>query len=144
MLLQLRDEELGESQFSLPFKHESFSQSRDRIVLDVELYGGVLTLTNKQKWIWLHYIGGGSQDYIAVIKLVVQAMGDVVNQFSKMAGISFPYICFPCPSCVNLMHPCSFNKRHDSCICTIDRSKMMPISYEMYNILEAVKDVVGM
>ena len=143
MLLQLQDEELGENHFSLPFKHESFSQSRDRIVLDVELYGGVLTLTNEQKWIWLHYIGGNSEDYIAVIKLVIQTMDDVVNQFSKMAGISFPYICFPCPSCVNL-HPCSFNKRHDSCICTIDRSKMMPITYEMHNILEAVKDVVGM
>ena len=136
-LLQLQDDDDGENHFSL---HEF--QTRDRITLAVEVYGGILTLTNEHKWIWLHYKGRNSLDYVNIICLVVQAMNDVVNQFSKMAGISFPYICFPCP-CGQDLHPCRLNKRHDYCICIIDRSFMTPVSYEMYNIMQAVENVVG-
>ena len=49
-------------------------QSRDRIELDVELIGGTITLNNEQKWIWVQYIGGESEDYIDVLKLLLQAL----------------------------------------------------------------------
>ena len=144
MLLQQRGEH-SENHFSFPLRKD-ICQSRDRIVLNVELYGGIVTFTNEKKWIWVNYVGGSCQrDYTEILKLVVQALEEVVNQFSNVAGIKFPYICFPCCSCPPpiSLHPCSFNVRHDQCICTMDRSKMMPLTNEMKNIMEAIRNIKG-
>ena len=145
ILLQQQDEN-SENHFSFPLRKD-ICQSRDRIVLNVILYGGIITFTNEKKWIWVNYVGESSlEDYTEILRLVVQALEGVVNQFSKVAGIKFPYICFPCCSCPPpiSLHPCSFNKRHDLCLCTMDNSNIMPLTNEMKNIMEVLKNIKGL
>ena len=144
MLLQLQDASFEESHFSLPFRRENVCQNRDHIVLDVKVIGGKLTLTNEHKQIWLTYKCEGSstssQDYIDVIKLVVQTLNKIVKFFSKMVAVSSLNICFPCPDCVTL-HPCK--ARHQHYICTETSSKH-PLTDEMRNIMKTVNSFRGL
>ena len=139
MLLSKTDSE--GSHFSL---RENVCQSRDQIVLDVEVIGGNLTLTNEDEQIWLTYKceGSSSQDYIDVIKLVVQTLNKVVNNFfsKKTIAVSPLEVCFPCPDCVTL-HPCQQKRQHNLCAVT---SSKHPLTDEMINIVNSVNSSRGL
>ena len=98
MLLRQRVQQSSQNYFSLP--PTNVSQSRDRITFNVELHGGVLTLTNEILWIGIYYSRNDMEPYLAILKIVRQALEKVIACLKNVLGaqqISFPsFLCTEC------------------------------------------------
>ncbi len=133
MLLRQKDN------FTLPYNtKQNLSQARNRIILNVEQYGGVLTLTNEIKWIGVYYSGDDSiESYIEILKMVREALREVVKDLKNCMGTQYPFLSFVC-RCTPECHPCKLTVNSKNCICSSDQSNVYPVTDDMKKIIESV------
>ncbi len=146
MLLHQKDQQSSRKVFTLPLKKINVSQSRNRIELDAELHGGVLTLTNETWWIGIYYSRKNMECYLKILNIVRQALPEVVTHLWKVLGkLQFSFPSFPCLAIEckdDYQHPaCELQFDSDHFQCSLDSRREFPVTDNMKRIIESVKSL---
>ena len=143
MLLRKKNKK-SENCFTLPYTTAvSVPQTRNRIKLKAETYGGILTLTKKARWIGIYYSVNNIEKYIAILEIVRHALEEVVAHLDSLMGTQFSFPAFLCPECSPEDHLCKLICDSNEYECSLDESDVFLVTDDMKSIIKSIKPLLS-